>query len=105
MLSFFQRIQTNKNPDGNGSEALEGQDTKSKNTPHPGMVFPNDNKRVSHSPHMSRYSPFKQHPKISNGGYSNATSIVSSRTVLQALGMKVNDNDHDTVPKKIIRLI
>ena len=98
MLHFFQRIQTNKNPDGNVSEA---EDTKSKNTPHPGMVFPNDNKRVSYSPHMSRYSPSKQQPKISNGGYSNATSAVSSRTVLQALGMKVNGYDHSKVPTKI----
>ena len=65
------------------------------------MVFPNDNKRVSYSPHMSRYSPSKQQPKISNGGYSNATSAVSSRTVLQALGMKVNDYDHYKVPKKL----
>ena len=101
MLHFFQRIQTNKNPDGNVSEA---EDTKSKNTPHPGMVFPNDNKRVSYSPHMSRYSPSKQQPKISNGGYSNATSAVSSRTVLQALGMKVNGYDHSKVQTKIIRL-
>ena len=69
------------------------------------MVFPNDNKRVSYSPHMSRYSPSKQQPKISNGGYSNATSAVSSRTVLQALGMKVNGYDHYKVPTKIIRLI
>ena len=66
------------------------------------MVFPNDNKRVSYSPHMSRYSPSKQQPKISNGGYSNATSAVSSRTVLQALGMKVNGYDHYKVSTKII---
>ena len=102
ILHFFQRIQTNKNPDGNVSEA---EDTKSKNTPHPGMVFPNENKRVSYSPHMSRYSPSKQQPKISNGGYSNATSAVSSRTVLQALGMKVNGYDHYKVPTSICLMV
>ena len=102
---IFQRTQTNKNPDGNTSEALDIQDTMNRNTPHSGTVFPNDGKRVSYSPHMSRYSPSKQQPKISNGGYSNASSVVSSRTVLQALGMKVNDNHHYTVSMKIIRLI
>ena len=99
-VCIFQRTQTNKNTDGNVSDVLDIQDAKNKNTPHPGTVFPNDSKRVSYSPHMSRYSPSKQQPKISNGGYSNATSVVSSRTVLQALGMKVNIDHHYTVSMK-----
>ena len=104
-VCIFQRTQTNKNTDGNVSDVLDIQETKNKNTPQPGTAFPSDGKRVSYSPHMSRYSPSKQHQKISNGGYSNATSAVSSRTVLQALGMKVNDYDHYKVPTKIIRLM
>ena len=101
-VCIFQRTQTNKNTDGNVSDVLDIQETKNKNTPQPGTAFPSDGKRVSYSPHMSRYSPSKQQPKISNGGYSNATSVVSSRTVLQALGMKVNICYYYTVSIKII---
>ena len=49
-------------------------------------------KITPHSPPDRRTSPLKQQPKISNSGQVGSSNAVSSRTVLQALGMKVYQN-------------
>ena len=48
-------------------------------------------KRSSSLSQVARTSPLRQQPKISNTGQLGSGNVVSSRTVLQAMGMKVRD--------------